>query len=73
MLITTVSDWQVNRFLDHVAQYKWARSSQKAKKVDSLKQDSLEKVSVFKEQALYGKEQAKRRTQEKVIKSLDHH
>lgn len=45
----------------------------KQKKVNSLKQDSLEKVSVFKEQALYGKEQAKRRTQEKVIKSLDHH
>ena len=34
----------------------------KQKKVNSLKQDSLEKVSVFKEQALYGKEQAKRRT-----------
>ena len=45
----------------------------KQKKVNSLKQDSLEKVSVFKEQALYGKEEAKRRTQEKVIKSLDHH
>ena len=45
----------------------------KQKKVNSLKQDSLEKVSVFKEQALYGKEQAKWRTQEKVIKSLDHH
>ena len=45
----------------------------KQKKVNSLKQDSLEKVSVFKEQALHGKEQAKRRTQEKVIKSLDHH
>ena len=45
----------------------------KQKKVNSLKQDSLEKVSVFKEQALYGKEQAKRGTQEKVIKSLDHY
>ena len=43
------------------------------KKVNFLEQDSLEKVLVFKEQALCGKGQAKRRTQEKVLKLLDHH
>ena len=38
--------------------------------MNSLEQDFLEKVSVFKEQALYGKKQAKSRKQEKKLKLL---
>ena len=53
------------------AQYKWARSSEEAKKVNSLEQDFLKKVSVFREQALYGKEQEKWRKQKQVLKLLN--
>ena len=36
-----------------------------------MEQDFLEEVSVFREQVLYGKEQAKRRKLESVLKFLD--
>ena len=52
-------------------QYKWARTSAEAKAVNDLEKEFLEKVVLFKKQALYGKQEAKRKKQERVLKLLD--
>ena len=52
-------------------QYKWARTSAEAKAVNDLEKEFFEKVVLFKEQALYGKQEAKRKKQEQVLKLLD--
>lgn len=80
MPLNTLSDLQVvsyNRYLESeemkdpqnlANQYKWARKSKEAKAVDALEQEFLEKVSIFKEQSLYGKEEAKRKKTSKSTK-----
>ena len=53
------------------AQYKWASSSEEAKKTNSLEQYFLKKFSVFIEQALCRKKETKWRKQERVLKLWD--
>ena len=83
MSISTVSELQVvsrSRYLESKemnndsylgGEYKWARSSEEANKINSLEHAFFEKVSVYREQALYGKEQAKRRKEVRVLKLFD--
>ena len=80
MSISTVNDLKVvscNRYLEGKEmnndsylgdEQKWARSSEEGKKVNSWEYTFFEKVSVYREQTLYAKEQAKRRKQVRVIK-----
>ena len=55
------------------AQYKWARSSEEAKKVNSLEQDFLKKVSVFKRTSFIWKgarKMKKTRAGAKIVESM---